>query len=114
MLPINLINAFFFAAGTGDYLGARGFVVHFTAFLDCHCPGRRVRFRRIVTVRGIVSLVVGSTVRSDGGLIPPVRLRRGFVVVCVSSPAVLRNPSAALSNPDAIGWLPYLLVPWAF
>ncbi len=105
-LPINLINAFFFAAETADSVGARGFVVHFAAFLVSTVLAAVFVFATVVTVRGLVSIVAGQQLAAAAGSF----LQFAFVVGLLScvflSPAVWKIPSAALNNPEAIGWFP--------
>ncbi len=105
-LPINLINAFFFAAETADSMGARGFVVHFAAFLVATVLAAVFVFAAVVTVRGLVSIVAGQQVAAAAGSF----LQFAFVVALLScvflSPAVWKIPSVSLNNPDTVGWFP--------
>jgi len=105
-LPINLVNGFFFAIETADHIGARGFAVHFIAFLIATVTAAVFVFAVVVAMRGILSVVAGQHVAAAAGSF----LQFAFVVGLLScvflSPAVWKIPSASLNNPDTVGWFP--------
>ena len=105
-LPVNAVNAFFFAVETADQFGAGTFVVHFVAFFTATVLAAVFVFVTVVTIRGTVAIVAGPARAAAVGTL----LQFAFMVLLLScvflSPAFWKIPSAILNNNDTVGWFP--------
>jgi len=105
-IPVNAVNAFFFAVETADAFGARTFALHFVAFFTATVLAAVFVFATVVAIRGTVALVAGPARAAAVGTL----LQFLFMVLLLScvflSPALWKIPSAVLNNNDTIGWFP--------
>jgi hypothetical protein len=105
-VPVNAVNAFFFAVETADQFGARIFVVHFVAFFTATFLAAVFVFAMVVAIRGTVAIVAGPARAAAVGTL----LQFAFMVLLLScvflSPVLWKIPNAVLNNNDTIGWFP--------
>jgi hypothetical protein len=105
-IPVNAVNAFFFATETADQFGARTFVVHFVAFFTATVLAAVFVFATVVAIRGAVATVAGPARAAAIGTL----LQFVFLVLLLScmflSPALWKIPNGALNNNDTMGWFP--------
>ena len=105
-LPMNAINALFFALTTADGLGFGGLLAHSTALFASTVGAAVFVFAALVTVRGGVMLGAGPRLSAAVGSLLQFAFVVALLMVVVLSPAAWRIPSAVLNNPTAAGWLP--------
>ena len=105
-LPMNALNAVFFAMETADGIGLSGLLAHFTAFLTATVTAAIFVFASLVTVRGGVMLIAGPRLASAVGSFLQFAFVVALLMVVVLSPAMWKIPSAVLNNPSTTGWLP--------
>jgi hypothetical protein len=105
-VPVNFVNAFFFAFETSDRAGFSTLVTHFVAFYAATVLAAVFVFAALVVIRGAVSLVGGPRLAAFLGSV----LQFLFIVCVLScvflSPSMWKIPSAVLNNNDVVGWLP--------
>jgi hypothetical protein len=105
-LPMNLLNAFFFALETGDQLGGRTLVANFVAHFTATVMAATFVFAALVTLRGVIGLVAGPRLAASSGSLLQFVFVVALLAFVILSPGVWKIPSAVLNNPATTGWLP--------
>ncbi len=105
-VSVNLATAIPFSLITGNHLGAHGVILHFMAHLAATVGGATFVFAAIVSIRGVLTLAVGSRRAAGAGSL----LQFVFVGILlwflVAVPSAMSTHSAWVLKLTATAWLP--------